>query len=92
MAEKGKRQYNLRSVSYSVQLPVQIHMASDAEFLSKLSNNQQNSDAGESEISDLNCSALVESSDDEQIPCGQNILRDDIWVSSSSFLDYLYLY
>ena len=73
MAEKGKRQYNLRSVSDSVQLPVQIHMASDTEFLSKLSKNQQNSDADESEISDLNCSALVESSDDEQIPCGQNI-------------------
>ena len=73
MAEKGKQQYNLRSVSDSVQLPVQIHMASDAEFLSKLSKNQQNSDADESEISDLYCSALVESSDDEQNPCGQNI-------------------
>ena len=52
MVEKGKRQYNLRSVSNSV--PVQIHMASDSEFLSK---NQQNLDADESDISDLNCSA-----------------------------------
>ena len=60
-------------MSDSVQLPVQIHMASDAEFLSKLSKNQQNSDADESEISDLNCSALVERSDNEQNPFGQNI-------------------
>ena len=73
MAEKGQRQYNICSVLDSVQLPVQIHMASDAEFLSKLSKSQQNSDADESEISDLNCSALVESSDDEQNPCGRNI-------------------
>ena len=58
MAEKGKKQYNLRSVSNSVQLPEQIHMSSDSEFLSKLSKNQQNSDADESDISDLNCSAL----------------------------------
>ena len=73
MAEKGKMQYNLRSVSNSVQLPVQIHMASDSEFLSKLSQNQKNSDVDESDISDLNCSALVESSDDEQKPHSQNI-------------------
>ena len=57
MAEKGKKQYNLRSVSNSVQLPVQIHMTSDSEFLSKLSKNQQNSDADESDISDLDCSS-----------------------------------
>ena len=31
------------------------------------------SDADESEISDLNYSVLVESSDNEQISCGQNI-------------------
>ena len=48
-------------------------MTSDSEFLSKLSKNQQNSDADESDISDFNCSALVESSDDEQNPCSQNI-------------------
>ena len=73
MAEIDKRQYNLRSGSNSVQLPVQIHMASDSDFVSKLSQNQQNSDADESVSSDLNCSALVKSSDDEQNPNNQNI-------------------
>ena len=63
---KEKKQYNLRSVSNSVQLPVQIHMNSDSDFLSKLAKNQQNSDADESDMSDLDCSALVESSGDEQ--------------------------
>ena len=72
MAEKGKKQYNLRSVSNSVQLPVQIHMTSDSKFLSKLSKNQNNSDADESDISDLDCSAVVESSDDEQNPTTEN--------------------
>ena len=48
MAEKGKKQYNLRSVSNSVQLPVQIHMNSDS------------------------CSAVVESSGDEQNPPTKN--------------------
>ena len=72
MAEKGKKQYNLRSVSNSVQLPVQIHMNSDSEFLSKLAKNQQNSDADESDISDLDCSAVVESSGDEQNPHFKN--------------------
>ena len=55
MAEKGKKQYNLCSVSNSVQLPVQIHVNSDSDFLSKLAKNQQNSDADESDISDLDC-------------------------------------
>ena len=64
MAEEGKKQYNLRSASNSVQLPMQIHMNSDSDFLSKLEKNQQNSD--ESDISDLDCSAVVESSGDEQ--------------------------
>ena len=72
MAEKGKKQYNLRSVSNSVQLPVQIHMTSDSEFLSKLSKNQKNSDADESDISDLDCSAVVDSSGDEQNPTTEN--------------------
>ena len=68
MAEKGKKQYNLRSVSNSVQLPVQIHMNSDSDFLSKLAKNQQNLDADESDISDLDYSAVVESLADEQNP------------------------
>ena len=37
MAEINKRQYNLHSTSNSVQLPVEIHMASDSDFISKLS-------------------------------------------------------
>ena len=72
MAEKGKIQYNLRSVSNSVQLPVQIHINRDSDFLSKLSKNQQNSDADESDISDLDCSAVMESSGDEQNPSTGN--------------------
>ena len=72
MAEKGKKQYNLRSVSNSVQLPAQIHMNSDSDFLSKLAKNQQNSDADESHMSDLDCSAVVESSGDEQNPPTKN--------------------
>ena len=35
--------------------------------------NQQDSDADESVSSDLNCSAMVESSDDEQNPSTENI-------------------
>ena len=65
MTEKDKWQYNLRSGSNSVHLPVQIHMAS--EFVSKLASNQ------ESVSSDLNCSALFESSDNEQNPSTQHI-------------------
>ena len=72
MAEKGKKQYNLHSVSNSVQLPVQIHMNSDSDFLSKLAKNHQNSDADESDMSDLDCSAVVESSGDEQNPPTKN--------------------
>ena len=72
VAEIDKRHYNLRSGVISVQLPVQIHMASDSEFVSKLSENQQNSDADGSASFDLNYSAIVESSDDEQNPSIQN--------------------
>ena len=48
MAEIDKQHYNLRSGSNSVQLPVQIHMASDSEFVSKLSQSQQNLDVDDS--------------------------------------------
>ena len=47
-------------------------MTSDSEFLSKLSKNQKNSDTDESNISDLDCSAVVESSGDEQNPSTEN--------------------
>ena len=47
-------------------------MTNDSEFLSKLSKNQQNSDADESDMSDLDCSAVVESSGDEQNPPVEN--------------------
>ena len=67
-----QKQYNLHSVSNSVQLPVQIHMNSDSDFLSKLAKNHRNSDADESDMSDLDCSAVVESSGDEQNPPTKN--------------------
>ena len=72
MAEKDKRQYNLRSGTNSVHLPVQIHMATDSEFVSNLANNQENSDVDKLVSFELNCSALLESSDDEQNPSTQN--------------------
>ena len=72
MADTDKRHYNLCPCSNLVHFPVQIHMASDSEFGTKLSENQQNSDVDDSVSSDLNCSVIVESLDDEQTPSTQN--------------------
>ena len=68
MAEADKRHYNLRSGTNTVQLPVQIHMSTDSEFMSKIPQNDQNSDSDDSVASELDCSAIVESSDSEQMP------------------------
>ena len=68
MAEVDKRHYNLRSGTDTVQLPVQIHMSIDSNFLSKISQNDQNSESDDSVESELDCSEIVESSDNEQTP------------------------
>ena len=66
MAEVDKRHYNLRSGANTVQLPVQIHMSNDSDFTSKISQNDQNSDSNDSAASELDCTAIIESSDSEQ--------------------------
>ena len=66
MAEADKRHYNLRSGTNTVQLPVQIHMSNDSEFLTRILQNDQNSDSDDSASSELDCSAVVENSDTEQ--------------------------
>ena len=65
MAEADKRHYNLRSGTNTVQLPVQIHMSNDSEFLTQISQNDQN-DLDDSAASELDCSAVIENSDTEQ--------------------------
>ena len=64
MAEADKWHYNLRSGN-TVQLPVQIHMSNDSEFLTQISQNHHNSDSDDSADSELDCSAVVENSDTE---------------------------
>ena len=65
MAEADKRHYNLCSGTNTVQLPVQIHMSNDSEFLTQISQNDQNSDSDDSAESELDCSAVAENSDTE---------------------------
>ena len=61
------KHYNLHSGNETVKLPVQIQLANDCEFLNSMIQNDQDSDSGESCESDLNCSAVVENSDNEQV-------------------------
>ena len=67
MAEIEKKHYNLRSGNETVKLPVQIQLSNDSEFLNRMIQNGQDSDSGEFCDSDLNCSAVVENSDNEQV-------------------------
>ena len=67
MAKVDKRHYNLRSGTNTI-LPVQIHMATDSEFMSKISQNDQNSDSDDSVACELDCSAIIENSNSEHIP------------------------
>ena len=67
MAEIEKKHYNLRSGNDMAKLPVHIHMSNNSEFLNKVLQNDQDSDSGESSDSDLNCSAVVQNSDSEQV-------------------------
>ena len=66
MAEIEKKHYNLHSGNDTVKLPVHI-LSNDSEFLNKVLQNDQDSDSGESSDSDLNCSAVIENSNNEQI-------------------------
>ena len=67
MAEIDKKHYNLRSSSDTVNFPSHIRISNDSEFLNKVLQNYQDSDSGDSSDSDLNCSAVVENSDNEQV-------------------------
>ena len=67
MAETEKKNYNLCSGNDTVKLPVQIQLSNDSEFLNRMIQNDQDSDSGESCDSDLNCSAVVENSNNEQV-------------------------
>ena len=57
MGEIEKKHYNLHSGNDT----------NDSEFLNKMIQNDQDSDSGESCDSDLNCSAVIENSDNEQV-------------------------
>ena len=67
MAEIEKKHYNLRSGIDTAKLPAHIRILNDSEFLHKVLQNDQDSDSGDSSDSDLNCSAVVENSDSEQV-------------------------
>ena len=67
MAEIEKKHYNLRSGIDTAKLPAHIHISNDSEFLHKVLQNDQDSDSSDSSDSDLNCSAVVENSDSEQV-------------------------
>ena len=66
MAEADRKHYNLRSGSDSVKLPTHLQL-SDSEFLASIVDNDQDSDSGESCGSALNCSAVIENSDNEEV-------------------------
>ena len=83
MAEVDKRHYNLRSGTNTT-LPVQIHMATDSEFMSKISQNDQNTDSDDSVASELDCSAIVENSDSEHIPVTESEQSTSSILSTSS--------
>ena len=62
-----KKHYNLRSGIDKAKLPAHIRISNDSEFLHKVLQNDQDSDSRDSSDSDLNCSAVVENSDSEQV-------------------------
>ena len=69
---ENSRQYNLRSQKASTfQVPVQIDTAENREFLEKLlkscDNNENLNGSESSDISDLDCSGLLNVSDDSDV-------------------------
>ena len=64
-----KKKYNLRSArAETVQIPIQVQLSDDREFLNLLDNTsvaQQNSDASSNSESDLDLSAVVDGSDSD---------------------------
>ena len=83
MAEVDKRHYNLRSDT-NTKIPVQIHMATDSEFMSKISQNDQNSGSDDSVASELDCSAIVKNSDSGHIPVTESKQSTSSIPSTSS--------
>ena len=64
-----KKTYNLCSArTETVQIPIQVQLSDDREFLNLLDNTsvaQQNSDASSNSVSDLDLSAIVDGSDSD---------------------------
>ena len=85
------RQYNLRSVKQgSIQVPVEIQMCNDRKFLESLLNpvdsvdRESDPNSSTSEISDLDCSALLnmsDNSDKNEVNSGPNSV--DVGVAGS---------
>ena len=67
MTETDKKHYNLRSGSETGKLPVQNKMSDDSAFLANVVQQDQDSDSDESCDSELNWSAVAESSDNDHI-------------------------
>ena len=66
-----KKKYNLRSArTETVQIPIQVQLSDDSEFLNLLGNTsvaQQDSDASFNSDSDLDLSAVVSGSDSDDV-------------------------
>ena len=66
-----KKKYNLRSArTETVQIPIQVQLSDDSEFLNLLGNTsgaQQDSDASSNSDSDLDLSAVVGGSDSDDV-------------------------
>ena len=66
-----KKKYNLRSArTETVQIPIQVQLSDDSEFLNLLGNTsvaQQDSDASSNSDSDLDLSAIVGGSDSDDV-------------------------
>ena len=59
-------------------------MATDLEFMSKIFQNDQNSDSDDSVASDLDCSAIIKNSDSEHIPVTESKRNTSSTPSTSS--------
>ena len=66
-----KKKYNLRSArAETVQIPIQVQVSDDSEFLNLLGNTpvaQQDSDASSNSDSDLDLSAVLTGSDSDDV-------------------------
>ena len=86
---ENNRQYNLRSTKWdSVTIPVEIQMCTDQVVLNTLLNSKQSIDNSDSEsvvsnISELNCSAVINMSDSSDL-CGNKMSDEDNGTGTGS--------